>query len=87
MNRETLLFRQALRSLKALPASHQGPFKKKMAYNYREVFETINSAPPAFKEEMLGRLEKDIPLLQDIFSLEPSLVSRIFPQFNHDSNK
>ena len=78
---ELVLYRQALRTLKALPESHQGPFKKKLAYNYREMFETLRHAPLTFKEEMYGRLEKDIPLLHEVFSLSPELLTNIFPQF------
>ena len=79
------LYKEALTCLRLLPPSHQGHFRKKMAYNFREIFDVIRGAPKETAEMFMGRMTKDIDFLKQVFKLPPALIKDLIPVFETDN--
>lgn len=77
------LYRQSLKMLKVLPASHSTVFKNKMAYNFREIFEIHRrEKDPERIQKLFQDYRNDIQTLHDLFSQGPDLVNKLFPIFD-----
>jgi hypothetical protein len=79
------LYKEALTCLRLLPLSHQGHFRKKMAYNFREIFDVIRGAPNDTGEMFMNRIRKDVDFLRQIFTLQPELIKDLIPVFENDT--
>jgi hypothetical protein len=78
------LYKDALTVLRVLPPSHQGHFRRKMAFNFREIFDVIRGAPAETSEKFMDRMTKDIDFLKQVFALQPELLKDLIPVFESD---
>jgi Complex 1 protein (LYR family) len=77
------LYRHNLKSLAFLPKSHSTIFKRKLQYNFREIFEIHREEKDEIRiKSLIANGWADLETMRELFRLDPSIVSKLFPLFD-----